>query len=335
MHKSAFLLLLLLLPLWASDTLFLAFNDFEARSGIESGAIKTIGEKISSEMAERDVFRIMSRSEMQGILKEMEFQMSGMCSDDACLVEAGQILGVEYIATGAVSKIDDLYSLSLKMINVGTSEVEYSHHEEFRCSLSDLLESKVKTYVHNLEEKVLRKKYGRFTLLSEPGAATVIINKDSVGITPFTSSYLPAGAYSFELNLDTYTPITGTAKIEAGQTLELNTFKMDRSQVYLDSLASIDKRKSRRRQIVRRIIFGTVAAATAGTGLLFNDKVTTASNKQAEYEIQYDNATSGFDEIRENIESQREDAQNAATIRNVLYGVGGGATLGFCISIPL
>ena len=43
-------------------------------------------------------FRVIERTEMDNILREQGFQKSGACDDENCLVEVGQLLGVNRMA---------------------------------------------------------------------------------------------------------------------------------------------------------------------------------------------------------------------------------------------
>jgi len=46
MNKNALFIIFLLIPLFASDTLYMALNNFEIRNGINQDLITTIVEKI-------------------------------------------------------------------------------------------------------------------------------------------------------------------------------------------------------------------------------------------------------------------------------------------------
>jgi TolB-like protein len=57
------------------------------------------------------------------ILKEQKFQYSG-CVTDACMVEIGKMIGVNQIVGGSISKVGNIYSVSARIINIETGEIE-------------------------------------------------------------------------------------------------------------------------------------------------------------------------------------------------------------------
>src|SRR5690554_432362 len=58
-------------------------------SGVTGGECELITDRLRTEMFNTGKVNVMERSEMQEILKEQGFQHSGVCTDDACLVEMG------------------------------------------------------------------------------------------------------------------------------------------------------------------------------------------------------------------------------------------------------
>ena len=56
-------------------------------------------------------------------IKEQKFQYSG-CVTDACMVEIGKMIGVNQIVGGSISKVGNVYSVSARIINVETGEIE-------------------------------------------------------------------------------------------------------------------------------------------------------------------------------------------------------------------
>ena len=60
---------------------------------------------------------------MQEVLKEQGFQQPG-CTTDECIVEIGRLIGVEKIISGSISKIGNIYSVSSRIVNVETGEIE-------------------------------------------------------------------------------------------------------------------------------------------------------------------------------------------------------------------
>ena len=75
-------------------------------SGIDNITAKNITNRFSYELSKTKKFEIVEREMMDKILDEQKFQASG-CVVDECAVEIGQILGVQVIVAGNISKIEN------------------------------------------------------------------------------------------------------------------------------------------------------------------------------------------------------------------------------------
>ena len=122
----------------APAALNVAVNDLIGK-GIEQSSAAIISDRLRSELINTGAFRVMERNEMDNILKEQGFQKSGACDDATCLVEVGQLLGVERMVAGTVGKIETLYTISLRMINVATGQIMFTVNEDFEGDIKSLL----------------------------------------------------------------------------------------------------------------------------------------------------------------------------------------------------
>ena len=69
-----------------------------------------------------DSFKVLDRANMNNILEEQAFQMTG-CTDEDCAVEIGQLLNMDFMFTGAVLKIATKIYITVNMISVETGEI--------------------------------------------------------------------------------------------------------------------------------------------------------------------------------------------------------------------
>jgi FKBP-type peptidyl-prolyl cis-trans isomerase FklB len=83
-------------------------------------------------------YEVMDRGNMDKILKEQAFQMTG-CTTKECAVEAGQMLGVGKIVVGSVSLVGKTYFLSLSLVNIESGKVELVEDQECKCEVDDLI----------------------------------------------------------------------------------------------------------------------------------------------------------------------------------------------------
>ena len=67
---------------------------------------------------------LLERSAMNEILREQGFQQSGACDQQACVVEAGQLLGADRMIFGSVGRLGEALLLSVRLVNVATGQIE-------------------------------------------------------------------------------------------------------------------------------------------------------------------------------------------------------------------
>jgi hypothetical protein len=116
-----------------------AVLDFGGDKNVTEEQLKAIAGRLQAELMNLDAFTILDRSQMDQILKEQGFQQSGACTQSDCMVEMGQLLGVEKIITGQVVNFGEDWSVSVNYIDVGTGKVEQSISYEVHGKLIDVL----------------------------------------------------------------------------------------------------------------------------------------------------------------------------------------------------
>ena len=138
---------LCLLPLFAApDTagpegvkkMTVAVADLEGR-GLAEGEAFTLTDALRNYLLNTGAFRVMERGKMDLILKEQGFQQSGACTDQACLVEMGQLLGVDHLITGSIGKVGGTYSTNIRMININTGEIVRTANKFYKGEIDGLL----------------------------------------------------------------------------------------------------------------------------------------------------------------------------------------------------
>jgi TolB-like protein len=77
---------------------------------------------------------------MEEILKEQGFQQSG-CTSSECALEAGQLLNVEQMVTGSISKVGEIYSVEVRLIDVESGKIVAVGVEDIRGGIEDVLTS--------------------------------------------------------------------------------------------------------------------------------------------------------------------------------------------------
>ncbi|MBD3242993.1 MAG: hypothetical protein GF331_20540 [Chitinivibrionales bacterium] len=147
------LLVLSILPATAAKApVSIAVNELLAE-GLPASEARIISDRIRTELLNTGSFRVMERAEMERILKEQGFQKTGACSDESCVLEVGQLLGVRQMLTGSIGKIGDLYTINTRMIDIRTGEILYSANVDCRCKVSDVLQQSTRQVAQLIAQK--------------------------------------------------------------------------------------------------------------------------------------------------------------------------------------
>ncbi|MFA4907980.1 MAG: SUMF1/EgtB/PvdO family nonheme iron enzyme [archaeon] len=111
---------LLAIVVFLISTLFgqtnIAVIDFEGKNVSKDDA-SALTDRLRLELFMLGKFVVLEREKMDAILKEQGFQQSG-CTSDACAVEVGQLLAVEQMVVGSISKVGQTYSVTARLIGV-------------------------------------------------------------------------------------------------------------------------------------------------------------------------------------------------------------------------
>jgi len=90
-----------------------------------------VADFLRTELVKTRVFKVLDRQNMERILAEQKFQMSG-CTTDECAVQIGKILNVEGMIVGTFSKFLGTYYINVSFIDVETGEIVAA--EAVECS---------------------------------------------------------------------------------------------------------------------------------------------------------------------------------------------------------
>ena len=135
---TIFALILTLSNISAQDTRpSVAVLDFEAR-GIAVYEAETLTERLRSEISNTNAIRLTDRKLLEKILEEQGLQQSG-CTTDECAAEVGQLLGAQFIISGAIGKLGNLFTVDAKMVSVTTGAAERAKTVTYEGEVSGLI----------------------------------------------------------------------------------------------------------------------------------------------------------------------------------------------------
>jgi len=180
-----------------SEEIYIAVMNLEGKaiSQIEADALS---DRLRSELFNSGKYKVIERDNMDKIMEEQAFQQSG-CTSDECIVEMGEILGVEQIIVGSVSQIGKVISVAVRVIDVETGEVINIVNFDYKGSIDTLLKSGMKKVSLDI---VLGKQksmlMGRVTFETDKPVMVYIDGKE-VDEAPFYEYMLTSGAHKIEL----------------------------------------------------------------------------------------------------------------------------------------
>jgi hypothetical protein len=116
-----------------------AVMSLKGSSGITKDECELISDRLRVEFFKTGFVDVMERDQMSEILKEQGFQQSGACSNEACMIEMGQILGVQKLVTGSIGRVGSLYLLNVRMIDIKTAKITQTVSEDVKGDLEDVV----------------------------------------------------------------------------------------------------------------------------------------------------------------------------------------------------
>ena len=129
------------LPLIFVGTAFsqptVAVLDFDA-NGIPEYEVETLVERLRSELPNTGAVRLVDRKMLENILKEQGLQQSG-CTTDECAAQIGELLGAQYMISGAIGKLGNTFTVDAKMVSVSTGAAEKAKNLSYDGTVGGLL----------------------------------------------------------------------------------------------------------------------------------------------------------------------------------------------------
>jgi|GEM_PF-2623420 len=152
--KGLFLFLIAIgVSLAATSQLNIAVSDLSAK-GLTRDEADIISDRLREELLGTNTFRVMERSMMDNVLKEQAFQQAGACSNSECQIQMGRLLGVDRMVVGSVGKIGNMYSLSIRMLNVESGEIEASFSQDHEGAIEGLMKGPVRILAYKLAAQI-------------------------------------------------------------------------------------------------------------------------------------------------------------------------------------
>lgn len=229
-----------------AEKIAIAVMELDA-NGVTSVEAKALTDRLRIELFNAGIFQVMERDKMNRILDEMQFQMSG-CTSDECVVEVGKIVGVKKIIAGSVSKVGEIYSVSIRLIDVETSRIEATAIEDIEGALGAVLTEAIPSVARQIsglerQTKELKGKKTAFKISTEPYGASVFIDDVYYGIAPIEVEVVPSVTHRLTIVNEGYDKWEHYYDIKKDQVLEINVALSKKSQPVTKNVAEKPKRQ--------------------------------------------------------------------------------------------
>lgn len=121
--------------------------------------LNAITTRLETELMRYTSYNYMERRDMDQILTEQGFQQSGTCESNECGLQMGQMLGVDYIVTGSLTRLGELITLNLRILNVATGQNEYSMAIDAQNDIATFLQQNCKAAAVQVSREYCPQKY--------------------------------------------------------------------------------------------------------------------------------------------------------------------------------
>lgn len=173
----------------AADRISVALVDLQAK-GVSSEEASAFTDRIREELFKTGQYTVMDRSVMDKILAERGLEMSGLVASEGELVQAGKLLGVQWIIVGSVSKVGNMYSISLRSIDVKTGVVLNIASTDYDGSIEGAARTSCPLVVTKLVGGKVKKSHkwlwitGGILVVGGGAAAAMMMSGDEGSTTP-------------------------------------------------------------------------------------------------------------------------------------------------------
>lgn len=210
--------------------------DLYVTSGLSKPEAEQLSKKLLNELVATNIYDVIDRNKRDELLKEQGFSQTGACDQTSCLIEAGQLLGVQKIIGGSIGLIGNLYSVELQMVDVKSGKVDMPFSHEYTGVVSSLIAamkdaalefSKWKPPLKTVPIKNQSVDHGNIKVFSIPPGADIYLDDKYIGVTPLLVNQIEVGNYKVDLLKDDYDKYTSFINVKPNYTLNVNATLKD------------------------------------------------------------------------------------------------------------
>ena len=115
----------------------IAILDFDGY-GVSRMEALVLTNRLGTHLVQLGTHQVIERGQMEQILKEQDFQLSG-CTSNECAVEIGRVLGCELMLAGSFGKIGSIYTIDMRIVDVESGSILRTTSYDVRGDVERLL----------------------------------------------------------------------------------------------------------------------------------------------------------------------------------------------------
>ena len=296
-NRTITILIALSCMIFGVDKTTIAVFDLTS-AGISGDEAIILTNRVRSQLINTGSYIVVDRANMEEILTEQGFQQTG-CTSDECVVEVGNLLGVQNMMSGTVGKIGSTYSISLQIVNIETGQIIKSSSYDYKGEIEGLLTEGINSVLHKvlgvskIPTLISSDINGYLKVSIEPKDANVEINGESYRSSELNQISLMPGFYSINIKSPYYCTYNKEIQVTSNAYIPLNVeLKSGRSD--------FEELKKKNRKGIISSTFSFVAAATCA--VIANQSFSDYNNSEnvsdistlRDRTVMFDNLTLGF-----------------------------------------
>lgn len=129
----------------SAENFKIAIADLDAY-GVSDVLAMSVSDLLRTEFFKTGYFHVMERRQMNKIMEEQAFQLSGATEQD--MIEAGKLLAVQQIGMGSITRLGEELIINFRLVDVQEARVESAE------SVSAVSESQIPAAVKDLAKKI-------------------------------------------------------------------------------------------------------------------------------------------------------------------------------------
>ena len=135
-----------------------AVADFSAEN-VSQVEASIVGNCFCTGLVNTNMFNVLERKDMETILAEQKFQMSG-CTEFGCAVKMGKLLNVNCVVLGSLSELGGTYYINARVVDVESGKV--TCNQRISCSSQKDLPKKAEILAAMISESVSGKRANNY-----------------------------------------------------------------------------------------------------------------------------------------------------------------------------